>query len=129
MDGGTTGLMGAILGTVIGIAGGVLGTRASISRATGPHQRAFLIRASIVCWVGVVAFLAVQIALPMPWNAALWAVYLPALFAFTGWSDRREAEARGVDETLRGGGPRLAESPARAILWISRRFDSPEASA
>ena len=59
MDGRTAGLAGGIAGAVIGLMGGVIGTYFSIKNTEGPRERAFMIRLSILGWIGITAFLAV----------------------------------------------------------------------
>ena len=68
-----TGLVGAIVGSVLGIAGGLIGTYFSIKNTNGPRERAFMIRSAIVCWVGVGGFFAVMFFVP---QARLW-IWIP----------------------------------------------------
>ena len=99
------GLVGGIVGGVGGVMGGIIGTYFSIKNANGPKERAFMIRAAAVCWLGVSAFLACLLLLPMYWRLLLWVVYLPLLFWFIRWANGRQAGARVEDMTqadLRG---------------------------
>ena len=93
MDNGMVGLVGGIAGGVLGTMGGVIGTFFSIKNTNGPGERAFVIRAAALCWLGITAFLACLFLLPRPWGWLLWVVYLPALFWFIRWANRRQAEA------------------------------------
>jgi hypothetical protein len=93
------GLVGGIAGGVLGVMGGVVGTYFSIKNTNGPKERAFVIRAAVLCWVGVSAFLACLLLLPFYWRSLLWVVYLPCLFWFGRWANDRQAGARVEDMT------------------------------
>ena len=69
------GLVGGIVGGTLGLLGGIIGTYASINKTESPGERAFMIRASIVAWVGIIIFLALLLTLPQPYNYFMWAVY------------------------------------------------------
>ncbi|MDD4018762.1 MAG: hypothetical protein PHV28_12565 [Kiritimatiellae bacterium] len=81
-------------GCLIGLAGGVVGTWASIRNTKGPLERAFMVRASVVTWVAGLAFLALMFLLPMPWRYLLWIPYgiLLPLGIITG--NRRQQRIR-----------------------------------
>ena len=70
------GLIGAIVGSVIGIMGGIFGTYCSIKKTRGPKERAFAIKASITCWIGVILFLVLLFLLPHPYR---WFLFIPYL--------------------------------------------------
>ncbi len=59
-----TGLIGGIVGSVLGIAGGLVGTYFSIKNTKGPRERRFMIRSSVVVWLGVSVFLATFFLVP-----------------------------------------------------------------
>ena len=69
------GLAGAIVGVLIGLAGGVIGTYFSIKNTNGPRERAFMIRAAVVCWLAILIFLGLIIALPDPYRWLMWIPY------------------------------------------------------
>ncbi len=69
------GLIGGIAGCVIGTIGGLIGTFASIRNTSGPRERAFTIKASIIGWVAGIIFLALLLLLPSPWRFFLWLPY------------------------------------------------------
>jgi hypothetical protein len=76
MDSGTIGAwVGGILGGLLGIGGGALGTYFTIKNTQGPRERAFTIRASIVCWAFVIAFLVGLWLIPFWYNMLLWVPY------------------------------------------------------
>jgi len=62
------GLVGGIVGSVIGIAGGLYGTYRSIKRTNGPKERAFMIKASVVCWLAITLFLVLLAVVPNPYG-------------------------------------------------------------
>jgi uncharacterized membrane protein YfcA len=99
LDSNTLGLVGGIAGGVLGVMGGIVGTYFSIKNTNGPKERAFAIRAAILCWFGVSAFLACLFLLPMNWRLLLWVVYLPCLLWFGRWANQRQAGARVEDMT------------------------------
>jgi MFS family permease len=69
------GIAGGIAGGLIGLAGGIVGTWASIRHTNGPRERAFVVRACVVLWAGGIVFLALMFLLPMPWRFLLWIPY------------------------------------------------------
>lgn len=74
------GLIGGIVGGVIGLMGGIIGTYFSIKNTSGPRERAFVIKACVVCWTSGALFLVLMLALPSPWGHLLWvpyAIFLP----------------------------------------------------
>lgn len=66
------GLIGGIAGCVIGLIGGLIGTYATIHNTSGPRERAFTVRASIIGWSAGIVFLALLILLPTPWRFLMW---------------------------------------------------------
>ena len=94
---------GIIVGSLIGIAGGVVGTYFSIKNTLGPRERAFMIRASVVAWVAITAFLVGLFLLPNPYRHFLWIPYVPALLLGIRWSNRRQLQIR-AEEALRSTG-------------------------
>ena len=99
MDGSMVGPVGGIAGGVVGVMGGIVGTYFSIKNTKGPKERAFAIRAAALCWLGVSAFLACLLLLPLYWRLLLWVVYLPSLFWFIRWANEGQSGARVEDMT------------------------------
>ncbi len=99
MDGGTAGMVGGIVGSVLGVMGGVIGTWASIKNTNGPRERAFVVRASALLWLGVTAFVAGLLLVPFPWNALLWVPYGPLLVLCIRWWNRKLMQIRTEEET------------------------------
>lgn len=69
------GTIGGIVGGVLGTLGGVIGTWFSIRNTRGPLERAFMIRASIVAWIGLGVFLSLLFLLPDPYRLLMWVPY------------------------------------------------------
>ncbi len=67
---------GAILGSCIGLLGGLFGTWCSIRNTQSPAERAFMIRCSIAVWLLVTAFVASLLLIPVPYNHLLWLPYV-----------------------------------------------------
>jgi hypothetical protein len=91
----------AILGPVIGVAGGLLGTYFSIRNAKGPRERALMIRAALLCWLLVMTFAAGVFLIPTWHKHLLWAPYVVVLFLLIRWCNRSQARIRQEES----GGP------------------------
>jgi hypothetical protein len=85
---------GGILGAVIGIMGGILGTWASIRHTQLPAERAFMVRCAIGIWLLVAAFLAGLFLIPSPFSYLLWIPYPIALILGIRWMNARQAALR-----------------------------------
>jgi hypothetical protein len=81
--------------------GGVIGTWAGIKHTNGPRERAFVVRASALVWLGVMAFLAGDFLVPFPWNVLLWVAYVPLLMLSVRWWNRKQMQIR-TEEEARG---------------------------
>ena len=69
------GFIGAIIGGIVGIAGGAVGTYFSIKNTNGPKERAFLINASASFWFFGIIFITLLFVLPSPYQWLLWIPY------------------------------------------------------
>lgn len=69
------GLIGGIIGGVIGIGGGVIGTYFSITNTNGPLERTFMVKASVIGWVAITIFIVLMLILPQPYNYLMWIPY------------------------------------------------------
>jgi hypothetical protein len=72
-------LLGGIVGSAIGILGGIVGTYFSIKNTRGPRERAFVIKASLVAWVLLGGFLVGLLLLPVSLRYWLWLPYVVIL--------------------------------------------------
>jgi hypothetical protein len=76
LDGGTA---GGIIGGILGVAGGAIGTYASIKNTAGPRERQFMVRTAIVAWVVITLFVVLLFVLPSPYRWLIWIPYGVAL--------------------------------------------------
>ncbi len=58
------GPIGGIVGAGIGVLGGLVGTYLTLKNTKGPRERAFAIKASIIGWVLIIAFVAAVLLVP-----------------------------------------------------------------
>ncbi|NPC54442.1 hypothetical protein [Caenimonas soli] len=72
-------LLGIILGSSLGVLGGVVGTYFSIKNTNGPRERAFMVRFSVISWLAVSLFILGLLILPRPYNWLLWIPYAVVL--------------------------------------------------
>lgn len=93
------GLVGGLVGSAIGIAGGAFGTWASIRHTSGPRERTLMVRAALVAWTLVAVMLGGLLLLPQPWNAAVWIPYAIVLPLGIRWINRRQREIRAGEAT------------------------------
>ena len=94
MDGQTIGWIGGITGGVIGVAGGIFGTYCSIKNTSGSRERAFMIKAAVICWVAIIVFLGLLFALPNPYRWFMWIPYGILLPLGITYGNRRQNAVR-----------------------------------
>jgi uncharacterized membrane protein YfcA len=88
------GWIGGVLGGMVGLAGGVIGTYYSIRNTHGPRERRVMVRAAIGTWSAVVTFLVLMLMLPSPWRWLLWIPYGILLPAGIIFGNRRHQQIR-----------------------------------
>ncbi len=93
------GLIGGIIGSVIGIAGGAIGTYYSIKHTNGPLERAFMVRCTVIIWIAVIAFLGLLLLLPVPYRYFLWIPYVILLPWGITRINRRQSAIRESEKT------------------------------
>lgn len=94
MDDKTLVLIGAFGGAAIGVLGGVVGTYFTIRNTHGPRERAFVVRACVVCCLACAAFVTALLVTPMPYRALVWLPFMLALpLAVRAWN-RKQATIR-----------------------------------
>lgn len=94
----TVGLLGAIIGSVIGLLGGIAGAWFAIRNARGPRERAWVIRASLVAVVMVASFVAAMLLIPVPLRYWLWLPYAAILpLSIRAWN--RKLSMIGQEES------------------------------
>ena len=94
----TTGLIGAIVGSTIGVAGGLFGTWLSIRNLPPGTQRRFMMKISMLCWVGVLGFTVSFLLMPASWKWLMWTVYGPSLLLFIRYVNRSLDTLRTQDD-------------------------------
>ncbi len=113
MNPGLIGLTGGIVGGIIGVAGGLLGTYFSIKNTNGPRERAFVIKASIACWIFVLTFVSGMCLIPGLYKLLLIPVYVVGLMAGILLWNKQQAQIR-LEESKTNPAPPAAPS-TRAI--------------
>ena len=73
------GIVGGIVGGILGLAGGAIGTYASIKNTLGPRERQFMVRTAIATCVLVILFVVLLFVLPNPYRWLIWIPYGVAL--------------------------------------------------
>ncbi len=91
------GTIGAIVGSIIGIAGGVFGTYCGIKNTNGPKERKFMIKASVIAWIGVGIFLALLFLLPHPYRWFMLIPYVILLPLGINYANKRQAQIRAEE--------------------------------
>jgi len=95
------GTVGGIIGGVIGLAGGAIGTYASIKNTGGPRERQFMVRAAVATWVGVTLFLVLLFVLPNPYRWLIWIPYGVALLLAIVCLNRKQQTIRSEEARSR----------------------------
>lgn len=96
----TLGLVGGILGSVVGLAGGVFGTWCSIRNTSGPRERRFIVWAAVGFWIFCSAFLVAMFLLPDPYRHFLWLPYGLVLTLSIVAANRRQAHIRNEETAV-----------------------------
>src|SRR5262245_7632232 len=91
------GLIGGLVGSVVGLAGGAIGTYVSIRNTVGPRERAFMIRVARVIWIAVTGFVVAVLIVPYPYKWVLWVAYVPLLLTAIVWGNRRQRQIRAEE--------------------------------
>jgi hypothetical protein len=92
---------GGIIGSVLGILGGIIGTWASIRHTQTPAERAFMVRCAIGTWLFVGAFLLGLFTIPSPYNYLLWIPYPILLVLGILWMNAKQALLRKTEQVVK----------------------------
>lgn len=95
------GVIGGIGGAVIGLVAGGIGTYFSIRNTGGPRERAFMVKAAAVCWLALLVFLGLLLALPNPVRWLVWVPFSILLPVGVLYVNRRQQATR-QEERLAG---------------------------
>ncbi|MBN1129740.1 MAG: hypothetical protein JXA71_12175 [Chitinispirillaceae bacterium] len=96
------GLIGGIAGGVIGLIGGLVGTYFGIRNTKGALERAFMVKASVVCWIAIILFLGLMFALPNPYRYFLWIPYSILLPLGIIYGNRTQQKIRKEESQKQG---------------------------
>ena len=97
------GTIGGIIGGLGGLAGGIIGTYFSIKNTSGPRERAFMIKASVIGWIAILVFLGIMFTLPNPYRYFLWIPYgilLPLGIVTGNRKQQRIREEESQDKSM-----------------------------
>jgi len=97
-------MIAGIAGATIGVLGGLLGTYFSIRNTNGPRERAFMVKASVYGWAGIVAFVVLLFLVPHPYRWFLCIPYGVALPVAITKCNRTQAQIRAEEAGGRGPG-------------------------
>lgn len=103
-SGAWLGWVGGILGGLVGLAGGMFGTWVSIRNTRGPRERAFMVRAAAVAWIGILAFAVLLFGLPHPYRWFVWLPYSVLLPLGITYGNRRHQAIREEEAREEGAG-------------------------
>ena len=103
----TAGVVGAILGPILGLLGGVFGSWCSIRNTHSPRERRFMVRMTVLLWTLLTALIGVPLALALAglipkwvyWSC--WGVFFVGLLPLIVWANRRQRCIQMEDGTYR----------------------------
>ena len=104
------GWIGGIAGSLLGLAGGIIGIYFTIKNTNGPRERRFTIKASAACLVALILFLVLMFAIPRPYNALLWIPYAILLPLGIKYWNKTQLEIRIKESAEQGVAPYVAQS-------------------
>jgi hypothetical protein len=91
-----------LIGALVGVLGGIIGTYFSIKNTKSPRERAFVAKSSIVCWVFVLSFILGLSLLPGAYKVWVVPIYVGGLlFGIRSWN-KKQAQIRAEDSKREG---------------------------
>lgn len=111
-----SGMIGGIMGSLIGLAGGIIGTYFSIKNTNGPRERAFMIRTAAVGWIAILLFLALLFTLPNPYRWFMWIPYgilLPLGIVYINRKQQRIRQQESQNQASEAIAPQGGAQPQR----------------
>ena len=88
-------LTGLALGSVV--CSGIWGTTRVLQHTRGPQERAFVIRACTICWLGGILSVAGLLLIPAPWKFGIVILYLLKIATSVSRWHRRRLALRAED--------------------------------
>ena len=98
MDPESFGRIGAIVGGVIGVVGGLFGTYLFVKNTVSRRERAFAIKASVILWIVLIAFLAAMLLIPTWHKQLLWIPFAIFLAIWIPMVNKTQTRIRGEEE-------------------------------
>ncbi len=90
-------VLGATVGVLAGLAGGVCGTYFSIKNTTSRRERLLMLQMAAVTWAFVLSFVALLFVVDAKYKIRMWSFYVPALVLLIFLADRRQRRIRQED--------------------------------
>lgn len=119
------GFSGAVLGPILGLLGGVLGSWCSIKNTNSPRERRFMIRMTVLLWLLLFALVGLPLTMVVaemvpPWICwsclgMFFVLLLPLIF----WGNARQRRIQSEEGTCRCPGPTGPASITRRGLYAS----------
>ncbi|MFW6342160.1 MAG: hypothetical protein ACOC00_03980 [Halothiobacillaceae bacterium] len=98
--------VGALVGGLIGLAGGIYGSLKSITSTRGPRERRLMWQLVVIFWLVGIAFLAGMLWVANPWRHLLWLPWLLFLPLFIVLGNRLLVRVRLEDTSSSKGAVR-----------------------
>ena len=98
-----SGIIGAVIGTIMGVLGGAIGTYASVRNAQSDSERRYVIWWALAFWIGIGLFLGGMFIVSEPYRWLLWLPYSILLPLAINACNRGQAKFR-VDQREGDGG-------------------------
>jgi len=92
-----------ILGCLLGLAGGIIGTYFSIKNTTFPRERSFMIKYAIGIWATLLVFLVLLFVLPRPYNFMMWIPYGVLLPMVILYGNMKQEKIKKEEEAKKSG--------------------------
>ena len=83
-----------IIGAIVGVTGGLIGTYASISNVQSPREKRFMFYCAAGVWLSILLFLVLLLLIPQPYNWFVWIPYGILLALAIVVMSRKQTEIR-----------------------------------
>lgn len=119
------GFSGAVLGPILGLLGGVLGSWCSIKNTNSPRERRFMIRMTVLLWLLLFALVGLPLTMVLAEMAPPWicwfclGMFFVLLLPLIFWGNARQRRIQSEEGTCRRPGPTGPASITRRGLYAS----------
>lgn len=96
-----SGLLAGLLGSAVGVFGGIVGTVMAFRSARGPKERGFVVRTAFLAWLAIGVFIGCLILLPHPVRHVMWVPYGILLPLGIRYWNTEQAHIRRADAAAR----------------------------